>query len=89
MLNHLKNELASKGSVRFAVRAVPGASATQCTEVLEDESVKVRIAAPAENGKANKALIRFLAKEFGVSSQEVSIVSGATLRHKLIAITCS
>jgi uncharacterized protein (TIGR00251 family) len=45
-------------------------------------------AAPVE-GKANEALLQFLAKEFGVTPSSVEIVRGHRSREKLIRITAS
>ena len=50
------------------------------------ERVKVRLAAPAAGGKANAALIEFLADYFGVPRRNVSIVSGVRSRAKRVAI---
>jgi len=79
-------ELAECGSVQFTVRAVPGAAKTRVMEIMDDESVKIAIAAPPEKGKANIELIRFLAKEFGVAKENVEIVAGKTARVKLIRV---
>lgn len=87
MLDHFIAELHTKGTVQFAVRAMPGAAKTECMAILEDESVKIRIAAPAERGKANQALVKFLAEAFAVRRDQVSVVTGATGRHKLVRIT--
>ena len=86
MLQSFLAELHSRGSVTFAVRARPGAAKTRATEMMDDESIKIDIAAPAENGKANKELLKFLAQEFEVGIDQVSIVSGATARAKLVRI---
>jgi|APSaa5957512622_1039677.scaffolds.fasta_scaffold01264_7 hypothetical protein len=82
----LKQELVKNGSVRFAVRVRPDAPKTKILEVMDDESIKIAVAAPADKGKANAQLIKFLASEFGVTASQVSIVSGKTNRHKLILI---
>jgi len=87
MFNALLQELADKGSVRFYVRAKPSAASTKVVSVMDDESIKVDIAAPPEDGKANRELVSYLAKEFGVPKANVEIVSGATARQKLIRIT--
>ncbi len=87
VLTILKKELEQTGTTRFFVRAQASARHTELAEILEDDSVKIRIAAPPEGGKANAALIKFLAKEFGVPKTNVEIVSGATARIKLIRIT--
>jgi uncharacterized protein (TIGR00251 family) len=50
------------------------------------QRLKIRIAAPPLDGKANAQLIAFLAREFGVAKQAVHIVSGATGRQKSVSI---
>lgn len=87
MLESFKKELAEKGVCTFYVKAHPGASASKIRSMLADESVKIDIAAPAEHGKANQELIHLLSEEFGVDKSTITIVSGATARHKLIRIT--
>ena len=46
----------------------------------------VELRAPAEQGKANEALIRLLAKALSVSRRDVSILKGATARRKTIRV---
>jgi hypothetical protein len=48
--------------------------------------LRVRVAAPAVEGRANAALVRALAKALGVASARVSVVSGARGRTKTIAV---
>jgi uncharacterized protein len=48
--------------------------------------IKLRIAAPAADGKANQALIEFLAAHFGVPRRSITIISGAKSRTKRVAI---
>ena len=50
------------------------------------ERIKLRLAAPPVEGKANAALIEFLAQYFGVPRRNVSIVSGLKSRAKRVAI---
>ena len=50
------------------------------------ERIKLRLAAPPVEGKANSALIEFLADYFGVPRRNVSIVSGVKSRAKRVAI---
>ena len=87
MFDLLKDEFRQRGSVRFFVRARPGAQRTEATEKMDDESIKISVAAPPEGGKANAALIKFLAEEFSVPAANVKIVSGKTARMKLIQIS--
>ncbi len=52
----------------------------------ENGIYKVRINAPAVDGKANKKLVEFLAEHFGVKKSGVFIKSGAHARRKIIFI---
>lgn len=79
-------ELADKGSVQFYVRARPGMAQTKAVSMMDDESIKIDIAAAPEGGKANVELIKYLEKEFGAT---VQIVSGATARMKLVRVSRS
>ena len=69
----------------FKVRVQPGASKNEIVGVQQD-ALKVRISAPPVQGKANKALVNFLAKELGVKKSEIEIVSGHTSRVKTIKV---
>ena len=65
----------------ISVRAKPG---SKCTEVLGeyDGALRIALAAAPEKGKANKALIKFLAKQFGVTQKDIEIIGGETSRDK-------
>ncbi|MEH6800246.1 MAG: DUF167 family protein [Halopseudomonas sabulinigri] len=54
---------------------------------LHGDRLKIRISAPPVDDKANSMLLAFLAKAFGVSKQQVMLVSGQTGRQKPVAIT--
>jgi len=54
---------------------------------MADETYKIRVSAPATDGKANAELLRFLKKSLGAS--DAMIVSGKTDRIKLVKITRS
>ncbi|GAH98002.1 unnamed protein product, partial [marine sediment metagenome] len=49
-------------------------------------AVSMEIAAPPVSGRANKELLRFLSKTLGVSSSDISIISGHSARDKLVRI---
>jgi len=87
VLGPLRRTLATEGSVTFSVRARPHAPRTAVKDVMDDGSVKIAVAAPAEEGKANEELVRFLAEEFGVHSSQVEILSGGGNRRKMVRIT--
>ena len=72
-------------STVLAVRVVPNASRSEIVG-SEDGTLKVRIAAPPVKGKANKALVKLLAKTLGVRGRQVEIVSGHKTRRKTVRI---
>ena len=76
---------ATDGSVTFPVRVQPRASRNEIIGEL-DGALKLRLAAPPVDGEANEELIRFLAKLFGVTRRQVSILSGQTSKNKLVRI---
>ncbi|MEL0027964.1 MAG: DUF167 family protein [Perlucidibaca sp.] len=63
------------------VHAQPGASRSGFAG-LHGEALKIRIQAPAVDGRANEAMRRFLAEGFAVPAARFSLVSGASARHK-------
>ncbi len=67
------------------VRVLPRASGNQVLGI-EGNVFKVKLTAPPVEGKANKALQKFLAKKLGVPKTGVEIVSGERSRVKSIRI---
>lgn len=63
----------------------PGASRTEFAG-RHGERLKVRLAARAVEGKANEALVAFLAEHYKVPKRNVRIASGLKSRHKRIII---
>jgi uncharacterized protein (TIGR00251 family) len=78
--------LANIGSVSFSVRARPNAAKTKVVSVMDDGSIKIAVAAPAEEGKANAELVAFLSKEFNVRASQIEIVAGGFGRRKIVRI---
>jgi uncharacterized protein YggU (UPF0235/DUF167 family) len=76
--------------IRFAVRLTPktGRDAVAGWDRGPDGQVflKARVSAAPENGKANDALVRLIAKKLRIGSSRVQIVSGATARTKIIEV---
>lgn len=67
----------------------PGAKRTQFAGIHgegADARVKLRLAAPPVDGKANAALVAFLAKAFAVPERAVALVRGETSRQKTVRI---
>jgi uncharacterized protein (TIGR00251 family) len=69
----------------FRVRVQPGASKNEIVGIQED-ALRVRISAPPVEGKANKVLIQFLAKQLAVKRSQVEILNGHATRRKTIHI---
>ena len=67
------------------LRIVPNAKRSEVAGEY-GEAVKVKVAAPAVDGKANAALLEFLADCLGVSGRAVTLVSGEKSRDKVIAV---
>ena len=75
-----------KSGAALAIRVTPRASRNEIAEILSDGTVRVRLTAPPVEGKANEALIKFLAKVLGVAPSRLEIVAGETGRDKLVSI---
>lgn len=73
------------GAVLVAVKAVPGARRDEVVGRL-GERLKVRVSAPAEDGRANAAICALLARELGVPARAVSVVRGASSPEKTVRI---
>jgi uncharacterized protein (TIGR00251 family) len=70
----------------LAVRVTPRASDNKITEVLNDGTVKIHIAAPPIDDRANEELVRFLADILGVAKSRIEIVAGQNGRDKLVSV---
>jgi uncharacterized protein len=64
----------------------PGAKKTEVVG-LHGEALKLRLSAPPVDGKANEALIAFVADILGVAKARVSLVSGASSRAKRLRVS--
>ncbi|HLE73229.1 MAG TPA: DUF167 domain-containing protein [Anaerolineales bacterium] len=80
---HLSN---SRRGAALAIRVTPRASRDEIIEVLADQTIKIRLSAPPVEGKANEALIEFLAKVLSVPRGRIEIIAGQTGRDKLVSI---
>ncbi len=73
------------GAVTFRLWAQPGARTTELAGEREG-AIKLRIAAPPVEGKANKECVRFLAELFGVARSAVEIKSGLSSKTKTVRV---
>lgn len=68
------------------IKVIPKSPKNEIVGAMADGTLKVRIAAVAEKGKANAELIGFLAKHYGVSRGDVEIMTGETSQLKQVRI---
>ncbi|MFZ3019777.1 MAG: DUF167 family protein [Gallionella sp.] len=66
----------------------PGAKRSELAG-LHGEALKIRLAAPPVEGRANEALLKFIAGLFDVPVRQVELKQGGQSRHKVVAITGS
>jgi uncharacterized protein (TIGR00251 family) len=70
-----------------AVKVVPSASRDACAGLMDDGCTwRLRIAAPPVDGKANEAVVRFLAALLRLPASAISIQRGQTSRRKVLRI---
>jgi hypothetical protein len=69
---------------RFNIKVIPNAKQNKLVE--ESGRLKIYITTPAVEGKANIALIKFLAGHYKVRKNQVSIIRGLTSREKVVEI---
>ena len=79
-------EVSGDEAVVLAVHVQPGAGRTAVVG-RHGAALKVRVAAPPEGGRANKACIELLAETFGVKAAAVVLKSGDTSRSKRFSVT--
>ena len=73
-------------STRVLLRVSPGANTAHVVG-RHGEAWKVRVAAPAEGGRANEAVVRLLAETLSIPREDVSLVSGLGARDKIVRLT--
>jgi uncharacterized protein (TIGR00251 family) len=71
--------------VKISVKVSPGARKNNITS-YSDSVLRVKIAAPPVEDKANKGLIAYLSKMLGVRKSAITIEKGQTSRNKIISI---
>lgn len=86
MLSKFKENLANNKELLLKVKVFPLSSRNEIKGIMTDGTIKIGINAPAEDNKANKALIKYLADELGVRRYQVEIISGALDRVKVIKV---
>ena len=75
-----------KKGAALAVRVTPRASRKEIAEVLDDGTIKVRIASQPADDESNAALLDYLSEILGVPKTRLDIVAGLSGRDKLVAV---
>ena len=76
----------TKTGIRIAVQVSPNARKSEIVS-SEGDALRIKLQAPPVDGKANDALVQFLAKKLEVPRKQVTITHGQTNRRKLLEIT--
>jgi uncharacterized protein (TIGR00251 family) len=76
----------AKGGVYGKLRVTPRAKSTGVKGLHGEGVIRLSVAAPPAEGKANAEIERYLAQLFGLSRSEVTIVKGASSRDKLVFV---
>jgi uncharacterized protein (TIGR00251 family) len=78
--------VAGDGRITLTLHIQPGAKKTEFAG-LHGDALKIRLAAPPVDGKANEALVKFVAETLGLAKSAVSLKSGQTSRRKVLEVT--
>ncbi len=70
--------------ISMRIKAQPAASKNEFCEIYGENSIKIRIKAPAVDGAANKELIKFISKSFKVSKSDIIFKSGKQSKIKIV-----
>ncbi len=79
---------AAPARARLSVQVTPNARKSEVIEVVGGV-VRIRLQAPPIEGKANEALVRFLADALGLRRSAVTVAAGHTSRRKIVEIAGS
>ena len=77
--------VSSDGRISLTLHIQPGAKKTECAG-LHGDALKIRLAAPPVDGKANEALVKFIAERLGLAKSAVLLKSGQTSRRKVLEV---
>ena len=76
----------AKSGAAITVKVTPRAKKTEVVGLMEDGTIRIRVAAVPEAGAANQALIDFLAKALGIPASQIDIMGGLTSERKLVSL---
>ncbi|MFZ1548745.1 MAG: DUF167 family protein [Candidatus Nitrotoga sp.] len=74
--------------ITLVLHVQPGAKRTEVIG-LHGDALKIRLAAPPIEGRANEALLRFIAGSFNVPLRNIELKQGELSRHKVVLVNGS
>ena len=77
--------VAADGRVTLTLHIQPGAKKTEIAG-LHGDALKIRLAAPPVDGKANEALVKFVAEALKLPKSAVNLKSGQASRRKVLEV---
>ena len=75
-------------AISLTLHVQPGASRSEVSG-LHGAALKIRLAAPAVEGRANAALLKFVSELFAVPLRNAELKQGGRSRHKVVIVTGS
>jgi uncharacterized protein (TIGR00251 family) len=72
--------------IRLNLRVSPGAKRTSIEGAYAEGAIRLKVAAPPVDGKANAEVERFLASLLGIPRSDVAVVRGASSRDKTVLV---
>lgn len=76
----------AEGTVTLLLHVQPGAARSEWAGRYGEGALKLRLAAPALDNKANLTCVRFLSEQFSVPPSNIAIVRGKSSRGKTVEI---
>jgi uncharacterized protein len=76
----------TKDGAKIKLRVSPGARRTSIAGAYGEDAIKLRVAAPPVEGKANAELARYIAELLGITASDVSVIRGTSGKGKVVLV---
>ena len=70
--------------MKVSIRIVPNSNLDKICGFTDDKKLRIKLKVKPQKGLANKYLIKYLSKEYGISRRDIVILNGLYSRNKLI-----
>ncbi len=85
-LEQAKTKLFSTKKITIKIKVTAKSGKHEFSDLMADGTIKIKVKAARDQGKANAEVIELLADFFGVSRSSVTILTGETSAQKIIEI---